>query len=474
MNETMLREIFLRLGRLLPEYHELAGRAATEKIPLYLVGGALRDLCRGKTVSDLDFSCNEQDFGFWEKLFTETLGGHFVTLGTRAREFKTRRLVGRKLTIDLAALEGAFLNDDLKRRDFTINAMALGLHDGIFHDPFGGRRDLENREITCIAPENFAADPLRIVRAARFKLEIDGRITPSTRDAMTTAAAGLSGVAGERLAVEFNHILLHPSAADGLQILAGVGALQTVFPPLRALEGLTQNNYHHLDGLDHTLAMLAECDRLAEENPFNRPGRLEEESLLLLKWAGLFHDTGKALSRTVDSDSGIIHFYGHERFSAHLARESLAGYALGKPFLKRVSRLIENHLRPLQLLRGESREKSRRRLVFDLGEDLPLLLLHALADLNATRGRDPAPRRAALIGLGRELLTIFDQEKENLIKPLLGGQDLIKLGMEPGPGMGVIIRLIHKRQIAGTIRSRAEALEAARELIASPPGPGAE
>jgi len=462
----MNQKLFQQLDRILPPWRELGRRAAEQQTALYLVGGALRDLCRGKRVSDLDFSCLAADFAFWEQAFTDVVGGHFVTLGTRAEEFQTRRLVGRDLTIDLAVLEGEDLENDLRRRDFTINAMALGLHDGIFHDPFAGRRDLENRLINYIAPENFTADPLRIVRAARFQLEIDGRITAATRTAMAAATAGLSQIAGERLAVEFNHIFSHPEAATGIAVLAEVGALQTIFPPLGALAGLTQNNYHHLDALDHTLLMLAELDRVIRENLFELDP-LPQEALLLVKWAGLFHDTGKALTRTVDPDTGIIHFYGHERFSAHLARENLAGYALGKSFLKRLSRLIENHLRPLQLSLGESREKSRRRLVFDLEEDLGLLLFHALADLNATRGRDPEGRRPALLSLSRELLSIFNQEKENLIKPLLSGRDLIELGMEPGPGMGVIIRLIHKKQIAGTIRNHAEARAAARELIAA-------
>ena len=468
MTDITDEKLLCRLEKILPEWRELAARAASGPTPLYLVGGALRDLCLGRKVSDLDFACPEADFSFWEQTIAELLGGHFVTLGTRAREFMTRRLVGRDLTVDLAALEGEALNTDLKRRDFTINAMALGLHDLILHDPCGGRRDLEKRQINAIAAENFTSDPLRIVRAARFKLEIAGRIGAPTRTAMQAATGGLSAVAGERLAVEFNHILARPEAAEGVALLAEIGALQEIFPALKALDGLEQNNYHHLDALAHTLAMLEECDRLVRENPFNEALELEREQLLLLKWAGLFHDTGKALTRTVDPDTGIIHFYGHERFSAHLARESLAGYALGKPFLKRLSRLIENHLRPLQLLRGEPQEKSRRRLVFDLGEDLDLLLLHALAALNATGGRDPAPRRAALVRLGRDLLAVFEREKENLVNPLLSGRDLIDMGMAPGPGMGVIIRLIHKKQIAGTIRNRREALAVARELIDAP------
>lgn len=452
-----------QLEQRLPAWRKLTQLAATKETPLYLVGGALRDLLREKEISDVDLACRESDLDFWETNIPKLWGGHFITMGTKAGQFKTRRLVGQGITIDLAVLEGDDLENDLARRDFTINAMALGLHDDLFHDPHRGREDLDARRIEVVAPQNLLADPLRIVRAIRFQLELGGQITPATREAMRAATAGLETVAGERLAVEFDHIFATTAAGSGIRELAAVGALQTIFPALGDLAGLPQNNYHHLDALEHTLAVLEELDRLCQNNPFAL--EISPDDLLLLKWAGLFHDTGKALTRTLDTETGIIHFYGHERFSAHLAGESLENFALGKNFIRRLKRLIENHLRPLQLNLRDCREKSLRRLVFDLEEDLGLLLLHALADLEATRGRDPRPRIANLLELGRKLLTIFEQEKENLVKPLLSGRDLLELGMDPGPGMGVLIRLLHKRQIAGEIRNREEALAAARKLL---------
>ncbi|NPA24855.1 MAG: HD domain-containing protein, partial [Deltaproteobacteria bacterium] len=309
-----------------------------------------------------------------------------------------------------------------------------------------------------------------IVRAIRFMLELEGTIPEATRQAMAEAAPGLGQVAGERFTVEFNHIFAHPESFAGLEILAATGALQTIFPPLAGLQGLAQNNYHHLDALQHTLMMGRELDRFCQENPLSLPAP-DPDSRILLKWAGLLHDTGKALTRTIDPDTGIIHFYGHERFSAHLAREALKNFTLGKQFLSRLERLIENHLRPLQLSLGPSKEKGLRRLVFDLEDDLGLLLLHALADLEATRGRNPAPRREALLKLSRELLAIYKKERESFIKPLLTGRDLIALGMEPGPGMGVVIKLIHQRQIAGEIENRDQALAAAEQLLTGKKSP---
>ncbi|MBN2705177.1 MAG: HD domain-containing protein, partial [Deltaproteobacteria bacterium] len=195
---------------------------------------------------------------------------------------------------------------------------------------------------------------------------------------------------------------------------------------------------------------------------------------ILLKWTALFHDSGKALTQTRDKDTGIIHFLGHEKFSAHLARASLKNFALGGDFINRVCRLIENHLRPLLFNPDTAQEKSLRKMVFDLEDDLELLLLHAEADLEATRGRASGPRLDKLARLSHRLLSIYHQERTSFIKPLLTGRDLLGLGLKPGPEIGIIIKLIHKQQLNGLVNSREEALAAARALLAdNPPDRGA-
>ncbi len=462
----MISDLKAQLKIYFPNWDKLTEFAIASGRPLYLVGGALRDLLIGRKLSDLDFICPAADLEFWE---TELLcltqePGRFITMGTGAERYSVRRLVGSQLTIDLAALNGPDLKSDLKRRDFTINAMAYALKEEIFHDPYGGRQALKERRIVTVAPENMRDDPLRIVRAVRFMLMIDGQLSPITRAEMEAACDGLGQVAKERFAVEINQILATSQAGRGLKELTAVGALPVIFPPLAPLAGLEQNNFHHLDVLDHTLAVVENLDELCQSSPLavkfpDIPDRV------LLKWAALLHDTGKALSKTVDPDTGTIHFFGHERFSAHLARETLAGFALGKDFLQRIVRLIENHLRPLLLNLDNCKEKALRSLVFDLESDIDLLLLHALADLEATRGRDPGPRRQNLIRLSRRLKEIYEKEREVFIKPLISGRDLIGMGMEPGPAIGTIIRMIHQKQLAGDISSKTEALAAARKLL---------
>ena len=459
----MISDLNQQLCKIFPAWEKLTSVARKDSRPIYLVGGALRDLLRGEAVSDLDFACRAEDMAYWEDALLSMVKGRFITMG--AEKFLTRRLVGQEMTIDLAALNGPDLVSDLQRRDFTINAMAWGLHEQSFHDPYGGRKDLEEGAIVCVAPDNLLADPLRIVRAARFMLQIDGKLSPTTREAMAAAVNSLDKVATERFAIEFNHILADPQAARGLRELATVGALQKILPPLAPLAGLKQNNFHHLDAFAHTLATVEALDRFCQNNPLAITPPVTADRVLL-KWAALLHDTGKALTKTIDPDTGTIHFFGHERFSAHLARETLSGFALGKEFLKRLARLIENHLRPLLLNSDNTKEKSLRRLVFDLEDDLDLLLLHALADLEATRGRDPAFRREALLKLGRRLKEIYNLERTNFIKPLISGKDLLALGLEPGPAMGIIIKLIHQKQLNGTITNPAQALAEARLLVA--------
>ncbi len=447
-----------------PAWDELAAAAAASERELYLVGGALRDLFRGEKISDLDFVCALADMEFWEAAILKQVNGRFITMGNGAARYVTRRLVGPELTIDIAALNGPDLDSDLRRRDFTINAMAFALRKQRFYDPHAGRKALAAGRIVSVAPENIKDDPLRIVRAVRFMLEIDGSLSAAVEKEMRAAVSGLDGVAKERFTVELNHILATDKAARGLRELLAVGALPKIFPPLAGLAGLEQNNFHHLDALEHTLAVVESLDQLCRQNPLALPLPTPEDCLLL-KWTALFHDVGKALTKAEDPDTGSIHFFGHERFSAHIARETLAGFALGKDFLRRLERLIENHLRPLLLNLDNCKEKALRRLVFELEDDLYLLLLLAYADLSATRGRNPEPRQLKLIKLSRRLREIYEKERAGFCKPLLSGRDLLALGMEPGPGIGTIIRMIHQQQLAGEINSKDEALAAARRLL---------
>lgn len=448
-------ELHLEFNTLFPNGERLQQVARDEHLPLYAVGGCIRDAFLKRPLTDLDLVCHPRDLELWEGHIANLHGGHFFTLGKENRI--TRRLVSHGYTFDLTPMDGDSITADLKRRDFTINAMALGLHDGNFHDPHDGRQALEQHQLLCVTPTSLEDDPLRILRAIRFALTIQAQLPPKTRKQISDARRGLFEVAGERIGSEFSLILSQQHATAGIRLLAETGALCALFSVLSPLQGLRQNEFHHVDVFEHTLQMLEHLDVMIAEPQFFLP-QLDDEQQVILRWAALFHDVGKALTKTIDPQTQKIHFYGHEQISAHLAKTMLSPLGLGKQTVARIIRLIEQHLSPLLLSLANPKPKALRKLVFTMEEDLPLLLFLARADNLATRGKNFPQRQEKIEACTSNLFKIYQQERKTFIKPLINGKDLLALGLEPGPQMGIIIRAVHQRQISGECNDREEAL----------------
>ncbi|NIA19219.1 MAG: HD domain-containing protein [Xanthomonadaceae bacterium] len=462
MNPVQLNHTF---NTLFPDWTDLQRIAHNGHAELYAVGGSVRDAVLNRPLTDLDLVCHDRDMEHWEHQITSLGGGHFFTLGKEDRI--TRRLVSHGCTFDLTPMDGDSITADLKRRDFTINAMAVGLHDGSFHDPIHGLQALEQQQLLCVSPTSLKDDPLRILRAIRFSLTIDIQLPPETIEQMTKAREGLLEVAGERIGSEFSLILSRQDAATGIRLLAETRALFTLFSALLPLQGLMQNEYHHVDVLEHTLQVLENLDRLIMEPP-DAMTKPDDEQAVILRWAALFHDVGKTLAKTIDSQTGKIHFYGHEQISAHLAHTMLLPLGIGKQTVTRIIRLIEQHLSPLLLSLANPKPKAFRKLVFAMEEDLPLLLFLTLADNLATRGKNFSQRQKKIETCVYNLSHIYQEERKSFIKPLINGKDLLALGLEPGPQMGVIIRAVHQRQINGECNSREEALAWVKNLLSPP------
>ncbi len=449
-------ELNYALSTLFPDWTALQNIARSGHHELYAVGGSIRDAILNRPLVDLDLVCHSRNMEHWEHQITSLGGGHFFTLGKEDRI--TRRIVIHDCTFDLTPIgDEDSITTDLKRRDFTINAMALGLHDGSLHDPHHGLQALEQHQLLCVSPTSLKADPLRILRAIRFSLTMDLQLPPVTINQITTARDGLMEVAGERIGSELSLILVQQHAAAGIRLLADTKALFTLFSSFSPLQGLIQNEYHHLDVLEHTLQVLENLDRLMTAPP-DTMTRPNDEQAVILRWAALFHDVGKALAKTIDPQTGKIHFYGHEHISAHLAHTMMIPLGIGKQTTARVVRLIEQHISPLLLSLSNPKPKAFRKLVFTMKEDLPLLLFLALADNLATRGKNFSQRQKKIENCIRNLAHIYQQERKTFIKPLINGKDLLALGLDPGPQMGVIIRAVHQRQIDGKCHSREEAL----------------
>jgi tRNA nucleotidyltransferase (CCA-adding enzyme) len=316
----------------------------------------------------------------------------------------------------------------LSRRDFTINAMALGA-DGTLVDPFGGQRDLAARLVRCVgdAMQRMQEDPIRALRACRFAALIGGTLDEATRAAIQAQRALLDRVPRERIQLELNKILMLDACGPALHLLEQTGLLPHVLPRMAALVGVPQNIVHAEECWTHTVACVA---NVRKKN-------------LALRLAALLHDIGKPATRTTD-ETGADHFYGHEKLGVALAEEELRALRYGNEVITYVTEAIAEHLHRL-MFREEMRDSTIRRLMSRL-TTLPIrdLLRLQLADLRANF-RVPyseAELRQLLLCALRRIRAIEAAQHALKITDLCidGGDVMTALGIGPGPRVGAALR----------------------------------
>jgi poly(A) polymerase len=270
----------------------------------------------------------------------------------------------------------------------------------------------------------------------------------------------LSEVAPERIRAELDEIILSPAPAQGLGLMHELGLLTCVFPELAPLEDLPQGRYHATDVLSHTIEVAREVDTLMRgEHPF--PFQPSRDDRLIVGYAALFHDLGKPATKSIDA-GGEIHLYGHPEHSSLLANGIMKRLRFPNKVRDGVIPVVENHMRILTLAQGEPTDKALRRLIHAMGEGIRLLLVLGLAETGSKQGDDTEERKR-FMDLCRRIWGLY--EKEDLIapEPLLMGRDLLGLGHSPGPRLGEILTEVRRRQIAGELTDREEALRFVRE-----------
>lgn len=441
---------------------------------VHLVGGYLRDRLLGREPVDID-------------LLVEGAAGPFLTaLSRRAgfepvvfsrREPVTYRVAMGDWLIDVSSCRPGGLDEALARRDFTINALAFPLtrkEPGVPRtfesplDPLGGLADLRAGRIRHITTAALEEDPVRLLRAVRLAVILDGfTLDPGLKTEIARRARLIDEAPAERILAEMEIILASQRAGIGLRMLAGLDLLFRIFPELEPLRDLAQNRWHRYDVLEHTLRCVAEADVLQGGYPaIAIDARLGVEDAEILKWAALYHDVGKAQTRQVGED-GAIHFYGHETVSARIVRTALARLRVGGRKSDRVRILVENHLRLTLLSSSPASEKSLRRLVHQMKYDTPLLCLLALADRRAGGGPDFDARMRALEGLTARVMGLLQMEGERVISPapLLSGEEVMEiLGIGPGPRVGSVIRWLTRLQVEERLSRHDEAVQLLRSL----------
>ena len=432
------------LLRVAPVAGELGERFAAAGHVLHLVGGSVRDALLGRLGDDLDFTTDAHPEAVqallegWAESTWDT-GIAFGTVGAQRRGFRIEVTTYRAEAYDRTSRNpvvsyGTSLIDDLARRDFAVNAMAVALPDwkapDAFVDPYGGMDDLAAQVLrTPGRPEDsFGDDPLRMLRAARFASQLGFRVAPEVVAAMREMAGRLEIVSVERISDELSKLLLGSSPRAGLELLVDTGLADHVLPELPALRLEIDEHHQHKDVYDHTLQVLERAIALETGDPD-----------LVLRLAALLHDIGKPATRRLEPGGGVS-FHHHEVKGAHLARRRLKALRYPKDVVAAVTLLTELHLR----FHGYGQpgtsawtDSAVRRYVTDAGDQLERLHKLVRSDCTTRNRRRAAALSAAYDDLEARIARLAEQEELNSIRPDLSGDDIMALlGLPPGREVG--------------------------------------
>jgi poly(A) polymerase len=384
------------------------------------------------------------------------------------------RVIDRRAqrVFDFARLQGDTIEEDLRLRDFTVNAMARPREGGEIIDPLGGRADLDSRTLRVLGAQAYESDPLRPLRLARFAAELGFAPDPDTERITRAASARVAEAAGERVFAELRRLVIADGVLEGLGLADRLGLLEGVLPELAALHDVEQSRYHHLDVYHHTLDVLARLIELdGEAGPrlravLDAPLADELTHGHALRFGALLHDVGKPATREVRAD-GRITFMGHDREGERMVSELCRRLRTSERLSRFLGALARHHL-VLGFLVHE-RPLSRRQVYRYLKRTGPVeveVTLLSCADRLATRGRNAERATEAHLELAGELMeAALDWRESGPPRPPLRGNQLAKaLNIEPGPRLGELLAQLTEAAYAGELEDRDDALALARRL----------
>jgi len=430
---------------------------ANDGLPTYVIGGYVRDSIMGRQSKDIDIVVVGSGIELARKVAKETGPATtlslFKSFGTAMLKFEDSDIefVGaRKESYRRESrkpiVENGTLEDDQSRRDFTINTLAIGLHEkqyGQLIDPFNGLNDIRNKIIrTPLSPDiTFSDDPLRMLRAIRFSAQLDFEIEQDTLDAMHRNRERTGILSRERITDELNKILMAPRPSEGFRNLEDTGLLELVFPELHALKGVEdQEGIRHKDNFDHTLKVLDNISKMSDN--------------IWLRWAALLHDIGKPATRRFDSSTGWT-FHGHEFLGSKMIETIFRKYKLPlNEKMKYVQKLVLLHLRPIGLSQDDVTDSAIRRLIFDAGDDINDLMMLCEADITS-KNKFTVSRHLDNFRIVRKKITELEEKDSirNFQPPITGDMIMDTFGIPPSEPVGIIKSAIKDAILDGLIRN---------------------
>jgi tRNA nucleotidyltransferase/poly(A) polymerase len=495
-------------GRLLnqPLFNRIIKFLPTD-VPIYLVGGAVRDMFLDRQSYDLDFVTGGDAMKIARRLADDIDAAYFPLDFERKiarlvlNPDESRSTKNRPIRIDISAFQGADLQADLLARDFTINAMALEVFSKqTLVDPLGGAADLAARRLRACTSHAFIDDPIRILRAVRLSVDIELKILPDTLRWMREAASRLPEVSPERIRDELFRILSVQHPGTSLRLLDNMNVLGSFLPEVLDLKNLQQSHPHIFDVWDHTLSLVDRLEDLldvlrVEFNPEKAEnltiglavmqlGRFRQQisdhldnslnpdrphrGLLFL--AGIYHDVGKYASRTIDED-GKTRFLGHEHNGGRMVAERGEALKLSNLEVNRLVTIVNHHMRPSLLSHPEA--PPSRKAVYHFFRDTGVagvdICILSVADVLATYGPTlPLERWARHLDTIRSLLQAWWEDQEDRIFPpeVINGFELMNaLEISPGPMVGYLLEAIREAQINHEVKDKDDAIAFAQKLV---------
>jgi poly(A) polymerase len=430
------------LMRLSPLLTEMGRRFATAGHELAVVGGWVRDaLLDRPDDGDLDFATSarpqqtEAALAGWADAVW-TVGRAYGTIGARKGPFTLEITTYRSETYDPQSRKpdvayGDTLEGDLRRRDFTVNAMAVRLPEPFFVDPFDGVSDIAAGMLRTpgTPQESFSDDPLRMMRAARFAAQLGFDVDAAVVEAMTAMAERITIVSAERVRDELSRLLVASEPRRGLELLVGTGLAEHVLPELPALRLEIDEHHRHKDVYEHSLTVLDQAIALESRIDGGGPD-------LTVRLAALLHDIGKPRTRRFEPGGGVS-FHHHEVVGARMVARRLTALRYPKAVVDDVARLTELHLRFHGYGGGEWTDSAVRRYVRDAGPLLGRLHVLTRADSTTRNRRKAAALQRSYDDLEKRIAVLAEQEEMAALRPDLDGNEIMAvLGVRPGPVVG--------------------------------------
>lgn len=441
---------------------KIIGKVAAEnKQSAFIVGGYVRDLLmKRESPTDIDFVTEGNGIDLAKAVANEINPALKVSI---FKNYGTAMFKHHGLDLEFVGarkesyaedsrkpfVETGTLEDDQKRRDFTINALAISLNKNDFGeliDPFEGISDLKNKILrTPLAPvQTYSDDPLRMMRAIRFASTLNFTIEENSLAAIKSEAERIRIVSLERIMVEFNKIMLSEKPSKGLQLLEQTGLLEMIMPELTVLKGVEEiEGQTHKDNFWHTLEVVDNISQNTDD--------------LWLRWAALLHDIGKAPTKKFIEGSGWT-FHGHEFLGSKMVKSLF--YRLKLPLgadMKYVQKLVKLSSRPIALIDDDTSDSALRRLLFDAGEDLEDLFILNKADITTKSSAKQAKFKRNFEEVALKIKEVEEKDQVRNFQPPISGEEIMELfNLQPGREVGILKEKVKEAILEGEIANDKE------------------